>query len=73
MCFCFVCVAFVKTFRRRSGPPSQLQHDMGKKLCLHGKTHSLTVSIPAAVNIHSRHVISIKLLSNLLCNFHISL
>ncbi len=73
MYFCFVCVAFVKTFRRRSGPPSQLQRDVGKKLSLHGKTHSLTVFIPATVDVHSRCVISIKLSSNLLCNFHISL
>ncbi len=73
MCYCFVCVAFVKTFRRRLGSPSQVQPDVGKKVSLHGKTHSLTVFIPATVNIHSCRVISIKSLSNLLCNFHISL
>jgi hypothetical protein len=73
MCFCFVCVSFVKTFRRRPGPPSKLQRDLGKKLTLHSKTHSLTVFIPAIVVIHSRCVISIRLLSNLLCNFYISL
>jgi hypothetical protein len=74
ICVSVLCVLlFVKTFRRRSGPPSQLQHDVGKKLSLRSKTHSLTVFIPIAVNVHSRHVISIKSLSNLVCNFHISL
>jgi hypothetical protein len=73
MCYCFVCVTFVKTFRRRSGPPSQLQCELGKNLSLHGKTHSSTVFIPAAINVNSRCVISIKTLSNLLCNFNISL
>jgi hypothetical protein len=71
--FYFVCVAFVKNFRRRLGPLSQLQCDVGKKVSLHGKTHSLTVFIATAANVHSHRVISIKSLSNLLCNFHISL
>jgi hypothetical protein len=61
------------TSARRSDTPNQLQHDVGKKLSLHGKTHSLTVFIPADVDVHSRRVISVKTLSNLLCNFHISL
>ncbi len=38
-----------------------------------GTIYQNTVFIPAAVDVHSRHVISIKSLSNLLCNFHISL
>ncbi len=38
-----------------------------------GTKYQNTVFIPTAVNVHSRLVISIKSLSNLLCNFHISL
>jgi hypothetical protein len=38
-----------------------------------GTKYRNTVFIPAAVDVHSRRVISIKSLNNLLCNFHISL
>ncbi len=38
-----------------------------------GTKNQNTVFIPAAVDVHSRCVISIKSLSNLLCDFHISL
>jgi hypothetical protein len=37
-----------------------------------GRKYQNTVLIPAAVDVHSRHVISIKSLGNLLCNSHIS-
>jgi hypothetical protein len=73
ICVSVLCAFLLQRLLRGDGPTRKLQHDLGKKLSLHGKTHSLTVFIPAAVDIHSRRVISIKSLSNLLSNFHINL